>query len=150
MIGRIASIVAALILVGWLYWLTARVQVLLTHAEAALDRADRTLAAAVALVGAAPVTPPAAAVPLAAGPPRRAARPPCRPAWLSKRRSGSSWSATSPCTAHRGGSPSRRRATTAPELHDLQRSGKDDLAAVGTPGAPSAVGSSFHRKPWWF
>ncbi|TQN37444.1 hypothetical protein FHU33_4096 [Blastococcus colisei] len=54
MIGRIFGIVAALILAGWLYWLTARVQVLLTHAEAALDRADRTLAAAMAMVAATP------------------------------------------------------------------------------------------------
>ncbi|MGZ5422759.1 MAG: hypothetical protein ACXWDF_11365, partial [Aeromicrobium sp.] len=53
MIGRLSIIVAAVILAGWLYWLTARVQVLLTHAEAALDRADRTLAAALAMIEAA-------------------------------------------------------------------------------------------------
>ena len=57
MIVRLVGILGALILAGWLYWLTARVQVLLDHAEATLDRADRTLAAAVAMVAAAPATP---------------------------------------------------------------------------------------------
>jgi len=54
MIVRLVGIVGALILAGWLYWLTARVQLLLSHAESTLDRADRTLAAAMALVAAPP------------------------------------------------------------------------------------------------
>ena len=52
MISRLVGILGALVLAGWLYWLTARVQVLLDHAEATLERADRTLAAAVAMVAA--------------------------------------------------------------------------------------------------
>ena len=77
MIGRLLGILGALILAGWLYWLTARVQVLLDHAEATLNRADRTLAAAVAMVAAAP---PAAAPPVVPSP---AGGPPTVPAGMA-------------------------------------------------------------------
>ena len=45
MIGRLLGILGALLIAGWLYWLTARVQLLLNHAEEALAKADRLLAA---------------------------------------------------------------------------------------------------------
>lgn len=54
MIGRIASIVAALILASRLYWLTSRAQLLLDRADATLERADCTLAAALAMLATAP------------------------------------------------------------------------------------------------
>ncbi|SOE01267.1 hypothetical protein [Blastococcus haudaquaticus] len=57
MIARLVGILGALVLAGWLYWLTARVQFLLTHVESTLDRADQALAAAMAVVAAAPPTP---------------------------------------------------------------------------------------------
>lgn len=78
MIGRLMGILGALILAGWLYWLTARVQVLLSHAEATLDRADRTLAAAMAMVAAAP--PP---VPVPPTGPSPAGGPPTVPAGMA-------------------------------------------------------------------
>lgn len=42
-VERFAFIVLGLILTGWLYWLTARIQGVLSQAEAAIDTADRVL-----------------------------------------------------------------------------------------------------------
>jgi hypothetical protein len=61
MIGRVFGIIGALILAGWLYWLTARAQLLLDRADATLARADRTLETALAMLAATPAIVPAPA-----------------------------------------------------------------------------------------
>jgi hypothetical protein len=55
MIGRLLGIAGALLIAGWLYWLTARVQLLLSQAEQALEKADRILADAMLQAGLLPV-----------------------------------------------------------------------------------------------
>lgn len=54
MVAQVSSIVGALILVGWLYWLTARVQNLLTLAETAATNAEKAAAAALRMASVAP------------------------------------------------------------------------------------------------
>ena len=54
MVAQVSSIIGALILVGWLYWLTARVQNLLTLAETAATNAEKAAAAALRMASAAP------------------------------------------------------------------------------------------------